>query len=138
MAAVDVTITGVLYDKQNRTTQNVVLIGEASLTGVGVGGGPIIPPAQPPGIWGGGNEPFPTPPIHLPPTNPPIIWGGGNEPFPTPPIVIPPTPPVNLPPGGTPLPPAVGVPIEGHIVFIPGYGWVFVPKKNTPEAPEEQ
>jgi hypothetical protein len=25
---------------------------------------------RPPGIWGGGNEPFPTPPIHLPPEYP--------------------------------------------------------------------
>jgi hypothetical protein len=41
MAAVEVTITGMLYDKLNRTTQNVVLIGEASLTGLGVGGGPL-------------------------------------------------------------------------------------------------
>ena len=45
MAAVELTITGVLYDKLARTTQQVVLIGEASLTGVGVGGGPVIPPA---------------------------------------------------------------------------------------------
>lgn len=48
MAAVEVTITGTLYDKLNRTTQQVVLIGEASLTGLTVGGGPIIPPEQPP------------------------------------------------------------------------------------------
>src|SRR5215475_11728380 len=69
MAAVEVTISGVLYDKTARTTQPVVLIGEASLTGLGVGGGPIIPPeqpGQPPGtpvfpIWGppGFNPPGP-------------------------------------------------------------------------------
>lgn len=55
MSAVEVTISGVLYDRMNRTAQNVVLIGEATLSNVGVGGGPIIPPGgggSPPGIWG--------------------------------------------------------------------------------------
>lgn len=78
MAGVEVTISGILYDRVNRTTQNVVLIGEATLTGLGVGGGPIIPPGgggSPPGIWGP-TDPRPTPPIHLPeapsiPTEPP-------------------------------------------------------------------
>ena len=46
MAAVEVTISGVLYDKTARTMRPVVLIGEASLTGLGVGGGPIVPPAR--------------------------------------------------------------------------------------------
>ena len=75
MSAVEVTISGVLYDKMNRTTQNVVLIGEATLTGLGVGGGPVIPRPQPPGIWGP-TDPRPTPPIYIPeppsiPTEPP-------------------------------------------------------------------
>ena len=78
MAAVEVTISGVLYDKLNRTVQNVVLIGEASLTGLGVGGGPIIPPGggggSPPGIWGP-NDPRPNPPIAFPPG-----WVGGIPP----------------------------------------------------------
>lgn len=129
-------------------------------------------PGQPPGIWGGGNQPFPTPPIHLPPGvgsgNPPIIWGGGNVPMPTPPIHLgpggevggppgiwgpndprpgwglPDTPDKpNLPPGGTPIPPSVGVPIEGYVVFVPGQGWVFVPKPGgggvigAPKPPDE-
>lgn len=56
MAAVSVTINGVIWDKQWRTARPVVLIGEAFLTGLEVGGGPIIPegggehPAFP--IWG--------------------------------------------------------------------------------------
>lgn len=86
MAAVEVTISGVLYDKVNRTTQNVVLIGEATLTGLGVGGGPIIPPGngKPPGIWGP-TDPRPTPPIYIPqppsiPTEPPP--DGGDKPPP--------------------------------------------------------
>ena len=41
MAAVEVTITGMLYDKLARTSRPVVLIGEATLTGVGIGGGPL-------------------------------------------------------------------------------------------------
>lgn len=76
---------------------------------------------QPPGIWGGGNAPMPTPPIPiypggtpnppgiwgpndprpgwgLPPT-PPGTWGGSGQPFPTPPIPI--------YPGGTPNPPGI-------------------------------
>jgi len=115
MAAVEVTITGMLYDKTARTTQNVVLVGEASLTGLGVGGGPMPGgpgrPEPPLGIWGGGGVPMPSPPIHLGPGGeplppqigggpvyPPGIWGGGNQPFPTPPIHL---PPVN--PGDPPL-----------------------------------
>lgn len=75
MAAVEVMISGVLYDKTARTARPVMLVGEASLAGLGVGGGPIMPPpgggGDPPHIWGGGNEPFPTPPIHIPPQQPP-------------------------------------------------------------------
>ena len=60
MAAIAITISGVLYDKVARTTRNVVLIGEASYTGLGVGGGPILPPA------GGGEPPVITQPPPLP------------------------------------------------------------------------
>lgn len=100
---------------------------------------PVETPAEPPPgerpplhIWGGGNEPFPTPPIVLPPGTilPPLgTWGGAGEPFPTPPIVIPPpdlggndpihiwgganepfpTPPIYLPPTDT-LPPVIIIP----------------------------
>ena len=84
MSAVEVTITGMLYDRANRTTQSVVLIGEATLTGLGVGGGPVIPPEKPPGIWGP-TDPRPTPPIYSPqppsiPTEPPP--DGGDKPPP--------------------------------------------------------
>lgn len=88
MSAVEVTITGMLYDRINRTTQNVVLIGEASLTGLGIGGGPVLPPGnggKPPGFWGP-TDPRPTPPIYIPPgggipTEPPP--DGGDKPPPT-------------------------------------------------------
>lgn len=168
MASVEVTITGMLYDKLNRTTQNVVLIGEASLTGVGIGGGPVIPPGgggggggNPPGIWGP-TDPRPSNPISgipgLPgyepprPSQPPGIWGGGNEPFPTPPIVIPPdrVPPDMQPPGGpppagttTPVPPPAGsggwpvqpIAVPPYVVLnYPGVGPIYVtpPVDTTP------
>lgn len=105
-------------------------------------GVPTHPIYLPPGIWGGGNEPFPTPPIHIPGPgrpehpiyNPPSIWGP-TDPRPTHPIsgipglpgYEPPQQPPNLPPGGTPIPPAVNVPIDGKLVWIPGYGWTFIP-----------
>ena len=83
MAAVPVTISGVLYDKVGRTVQNVTLIGLASLTDVKVDGSPIIPegpPGTPPGdlgIWedpGGYNPDAPGQPWPKPPTKPPITW----------------------------------------------------------------
>lgn len=156
MAAVEVTISGVLFDKVNRTAQNVVLIGEATLTGLGVGGGPMPPgPGQPPGIWGGGNVPMPSPPIANVPGAPGYrppgdhIWGGGNEPFPTPPIFLPPqVPPGMQPPepphpgdpttivpppagsGGWPVQPIAVPPYM--VVWYPGVGPVVV----APPAPE--
>lgn len=113
MAAVEVTISGVLYDKYNRTQQNVVLIGEGSLTGLGVGGGPIIPPGQPP------SGAHPEHPIFYPPgTGPggahpshPIAQPGdpwwGQDLKPTHPIVIPPNVPPDMQP---PQPPNPGDP----------------------------
>lgn len=120
MAAVEITISGVLYDKLSRTVRPVVLIGEASLTGLGVGGGPIEPPAgggQPPlGIWG-------------PPDMPPGFWGGGMgpgvkpQPRPEHPIVIP-EPPTEPPPGDAAKPP----PADGGWGYFPEYGWGYFPK----------
>lgn len=107
MAGVEVTITGMLYDKLNRTTQNVVLIGEATLTGVGIGGGPIMPPS------GGGLPERPVDPgygIPLPPDyKPPGIWPSpGPLPHPEHPIVL---PPEQVPPDlRPPEPPSPGDP----------------------------
>lgn len=112
MAAVEITISGVLYDKLNRTTQPVVLIGEASLTGLGLGGGPIVPPAQPP-----------SDPVH--------IWGGGNVPMPSPPIANVPGAPGYRPPepGAPPDPGLKPPPAAGGwgYVGLPGYGWAYYP-----------
>jgi hypothetical protein len=100
MAAVEVTISGILYDKVNKSSQNVVLIGEATLTGLGVGGGPMPPgPGRP---------------------EPPLGFWGGDAPWPgyaTPPIYIPPLPPVDPPPEG---------PIEWHTAWSATTGWIVV------------
>jgi hypothetical protein len=124
MAAIPVTITGTM-----------------TYTGLEIGGGPM-PGGPPLGIWGGGNVPFPTPPIYFPPSPggepshpivippaPPLgIWGGGNVPYPTPPIYIPPAP--TEPPSGS----------DGRWGYVPGVGWVWVPagsgdKPHPPQAP---
>lgn len=104
MAAVEVTISGVLYDKVNRTMQNVVLIGEASLTGVGIGGGPIYPPAKPPGDG-----------------KPPGIWGGPIDPYPGHPLPEP-------PPGAGEKPPIDpgAPPVTWKAVWHPTEGWIVV------------
>lgn len=65
MAGIDITISGVLYDKLARTSRPVAIIGEATYTGLSVGGGPIYPPEQPPG-----EVPHPEHPIVLPPDKP--------------------------------------------------------------------
>lgn len=115
-------------------------------------GEPIPPLPNPPGIWGGGNQPFPTPPINIPgtppplgiwgganqpfpgyglPSKPPGIWGGGNQPFPTPPIQIkPPGIPI-IPidpdweiPAHLPAYPGDWIPIDPGPGLPPIYGWL--------------
>lgn len=134
MSAVEITISGVLFDKLERTSQHVVLIGEATLTGLGPGGGPVVPPGPitpPPGIWGPPGL-WPTPPIHLPPGS----GGGGQGPHPEHPIVIPIPPNTpNVPPPGSP-PVIVGgtrpvnpmTPPPAILVDYPGIGKVVVPQ----------
>src|SRR5262245_41109684 len=102
MAAIPMTLNGVLYDLYGRTTQRVVLIGEASYTGLGVGGGPMPPQAP---VDPGYSPPWaqvpgvPTHPIVLPPSQPGVptfpIWG----------------PPGGSFPGGPGYPPVAGHPI---------------------------
>lgn len=121
MAAAEITYRATEYDLVNRTTRQVVLIGEATLTGLGVGGGPVIPPGQPPSdpvhIWGGGNVPMPSPPIANVPGAPGY----------TPPVSVPPpgSPPVIMP-GAHPTHPMVAP--AAIIVDYPGIGNVMVPK----------
>lgn len=151
MAVVEMTISGVLFDKLSRTTQQVVLVGEGSLTGLGIGGGPMPPGGgggSPPGIWGGSNEGFPTQPGPLPPTGiwpgrPPGIWGGPIDPYPghpLPPVVpVPPDTP-NVPPPGSPPQVVTGthpihpvVPPQAVVIEYPGIGKVIVPQPLTAE-----
>jgi hypothetical protein len=155
MAAVPITIDGVLYDLYNRTTQRVILMGSGSLTGLGIGGGPILPDLPP---VGGQPPVFPPPhpehPIWGPPGfnppgpgMPPGIGGGPIIPPDLPPGITPPEPP---PPGSPPvlLPPPAGsagwpvAPIVAPdyiVVNYPGIGPVVVPKPLTgddsPPAP---
>ena len=56
MASVPVMITGVLWDMFNKSGRPVALMGEATIQGLGVGGGPIVPPDQ---GWGPGGPPHP-------------------------------------------------------------------------------
>jgi hypothetical protein len=63
----------------------VVIVGELYNADLTIGGGPIVPPGSPPGIWGGpplypdqglpGWQPRPSHPI-APGGRPPGIWGG--------------------------------------------------------------
>lgn len=80
MAAVKVTITGVICDLYGRTISGPVkIVGEAVYTDLGVGGGPIIPPPS---------DAHPEHPIVLPPEQPP---------HPAHPIVLPDDPPTEPP-----------------------------------------
>lgn len=115
MSAVPVTIVGMLADENG--SRSVTLVGLASLTGLGVGGGPIIPD-KPPGV--------PTHPIVLP-GDP--SWG---DPHPEHPIVIPkpPTEPPLEPPvdGGEITKPP---PPDGGWGYSPDYGWGYFPGKGA-------
>lgn len=149
MAAIPVYIVGTITTKEG--IEQCVLEGLASLQGLEVGGGPILPPAQPPSIWPGGK---PEHPIVLPPEQPPGapgapgIWPGGKpehpivlppvEPGGPPvtiwpgrpehPIVLPPAPPIDttIPGGGKPPPP------EGGWGFHPVFGWGYFPGPGQP------
>ena len=146
MAAVAVQIRGTLYDLTRRTSQQVVLMGEASLLGLGIGGGPIIPPegGGGEGIWGP-TDPRPSNPIsgipglpgYEPPKPPDHIWGP-TDPRPTPPIYLPPEQvppnmkPPQAPPAGTTAPvpgnwpTSEMVPPEYVVFNYPGYGPIYV------------
>jgi hypothetical protein len=67
-------------------------------------------PGQPPGYWGGGNVPMPTPPI-APGGSPPGYWGGVAPPFPTHPIA----------PGGQPPYPSQGPGFPTNPIVLPPY-----------------
>ena len=117
--------------------------------GGGPPGVPTHPIYYPPVISGGPGSlpPWAMPPIYYPPAGggggPPGIWGGGNVPMPTPPIAnvpgapgyVPPgpwepnfpTPPIFLPPGGETPPIDPPHDPQGRWLWIPGLGWVWMP-----------
>lgn len=82
----------------------------------------VIPPGTPPGIWGGGNEPFPTPPIWI--EIPPGV-GGGDPPKPSHPIWWPiyPAHPIVIPPDVIVPPDPSDPPRPAHPIVIPPQIW---------------
>src|SRR6516165_8916547 len=104
MAEVPVTIVGTVAPMGKASGDQpypAVITGKLNITGLGVGGGPIMPPA------GGGGE-HPAHPIYLPP-----VISGPPGPWPSPPIYLPPDPgegpvfpahPIVLPPIDIPPP----------------------------------
>lgn len=130
MSAVEVTISGVLWDKTLKAGRPVTLIGEAIITGLGVGGGPMPPGegGQPPSIWPSPGHPAhpiapggPPPTIWPDPRPPAGVWPDPNPPHPAHPIVTP-------PPGSPDQPPPdpIEPPIEWKAVWHPTEGWVLV------------
>jgi hypothetical protein len=119
MATVPVILSGVFYPKNKKDPPLVgTFVGNAAVAGLQVGGGPIEPPPDsgegpPLVIWGGGNEPFPTPPI---------MWPG----FPNSP------PPVVEPPPEFPNPgPVKPFPPDGGWGYSERTGWVFKPPAGS-------
>jgi hypothetical protein len=80
-------------------------------------GGPVRPThpiVVPPGIWGGGNEPFPNPPVYIP--------------IPPPGSTDVPSTPINTPPTDSPY---------WMQAFLPNVGWVWVIIPKPPTGGEE-
>jgi hypothetical protein len=141
MASIPVSLDGFLYDLLNRTTQRVLILADASLQGLSIGGGPIQPPpgggTQPPG---GGYPPHPAFPIYGPgiPTQPvdpgwgvggpgkPPEGGGGGGGFP-------PKPGDAQPPPGAPPKPTAPPPPDGTWYWQGLWQmWVWVPSTPPP------
>jgi hypothetical protein len=135
MAEVPVTIVGVVAPMGKASDDQpypAVITGKASITGLGIGGGPIMPPP------GGGGE-HPAHPIYLPP-----VISGPPGPWPTPPIYIPgepvfPTHPIVLPPIDIP-PPDGGEEqdkwqVQAYWTAESGWGVAIVPGPGHPGVP---
>jgi hypothetical protein len=115
MPAVPITIVG--SETSGETTSQVTITGIAFITGLEVGGGPVMPPTAPG---------HPEHPIY----HPPGIWGGGNVPMPTPPIYLPPMP-SEPPPGNAAKPPPPG----GGWGYHPDFGWGYFPPQSDKPQP---
>jgi hypothetical protein len=117
MGVVPVTINGVMFPKGKSASDKPVpctIVGYAWVTGLGVGGGPIMPDPLPPGT--------PEHPIVLPPASP----GEPTHPIVLPePPVVPPDPPTD--PGMVKPPPP-----NGGWGWHPDYGWGYFPGPGQP------
>ena len=117
MAEVPVTINGVIFPKARGGNDQPIpctLVGSAWITGLGLGGGPVLPD-QPPGQGGQPIHPIWGPPGFNPPGAgmPPGIWGGP---------VLPPDAPPDVP-AGTPPSSVVKEPTAG--------GWGYYTDANS-------
>jgi hypothetical protein len=84
MGAVPVTIVATIYPKDKSVKPYpATIVGYANITGLEVGGGPILPPDE------------------CPPVDPPNVIWGGNDPFPGYGLPEPPIPPIDPPAGGS-------------------------------------
>jgi hypothetical protein len=136
MSSVPVIIVGKMQTGDGGEAQDVTITGLASVACLGVGGGPVIPPAVPPNypnvpphpafpIWGGPGAGFPGGPGYPPvvgggPTYPP--WWPGFPAHPIPPTIWP-TPPEG---GGGQPPESTTPPIEWKVAWSPETGWIVV------------
>ena len=129
MAVVPIILDGVMYPKGKAAGDKPVpgvFVGNASIAGLGVGGGPIIPPE---------------PPVEGPPPDTPVIppVDPGSPAFPIwgpPGIDLPPVP--GYPPvAGHPLPEPIPPPDTSKPplyvpIWHPDYGWIVVPTYPIP------
>ena len=129
-----------------------IFVGELYYSDLTIGGGPIIPPAQPPGYWGGIAPPLPTHPI-APGGTPPGIWGGAPPPYvdiggpgPQPPTggvppgywggVAPPLPTHPIGPGGQPPQPTHPIVMPpGTIPGLKPEHPIYIPPPTSPGVP---
>jgi hypothetical protein len=135
MASIPVTLDGIMYDLLNRTTQRVLILADASLQGVSIGGGPIQPP--PGGGQQPGYPPHPAFPIYGPgiptqPVDPGFGVGGPGKP-PGGGVIEPPKPGDATPPPGSPPKPTAPPTSEGTWYWNLLWAmWVWVPAASPP------
>jgi hypothetical protein len=118
MAVVPVTINGVAYPKNKKDPPfAVTIVGYAWVTGLTVGGGPVVPPDP--------NAPHPSHPVALP-GDP---WWGADL-TPEHPIVL---PPVDVSPPEVPTTPTEPKPPppDGGWGWSPTYGWGYFPPEGA-------
>jgi putative membrane protein len=107
----------------------IVIVGEIYNADLSIGGGPIYPPVQPPGIW-----PSPGHPAHpiAPGGQPPGYWGGVAPPYPDQGLP-------GAPPGywGGVAPPYPDQGLPGAQPGVPAHPWVPPAGEELPPPPEE-